>query len=80
MFATTSIFGSKGGFDDKARCLTVPGFTVIFDDHHFGTSMPSGGHPPHQLATSFITDFAGVGFNHHARNWSGVRKGTENAA
>jgi hypothetical protein len=22
---------------------------VIFDDHHFGTSMPSGGHPPHQL-------------------------------
>ena len=23
---------------------------VIFDDHHPGTSMPSGGHPPHQLA------------------------------
>src|ERR1700730_17735417 len=23
---------------------------VIFDDHHFGTSMPGGGHPPHQLA------------------------------
>jgi len=22
---------------------------VIFDDHHLGTSMPSGGHPPHQL-------------------------------
>ena len=22
---------------------------VIFDDHHFGTSMPSGGHPPHQF-------------------------------
>ena len=29
---------------------------VIFDDHHFGTSMPSGGHPPHQLAASFISD------------------------
>jgi hypothetical protein len=27
---------------------------VIFDDHHLGTSMPSGGHPPHQLAVSFI--------------------------
>ena len=26
---------------------------MIFDDHHFGTSMPSGGHPPHQLAASF---------------------------
>jgi hypothetical protein len=25
---------------------------VIFDDHHLGTSMPSGGHPPHQLAAS----------------------------
>src|SRR5260221_14160187 len=24
---------------------------VIFDDHHLGTSMPSGGHPPHQLAS-----------------------------
>jgi hypothetical protein len=23
---------------------------VIFDDHHPGTSMPSGGYPPHQLA------------------------------
>jgi hypothetical protein len=22
---------------------------VIFDDHHLGTSMPSGRHPPHQL-------------------------------
>jgi hypothetical protein len=22
----------------------------IFDDHHLGTSMPLGGHPPHQLA------------------------------
>jgi len=30
---------------------------VIFDDHHLGTSMPSGGHPPHQLATSFILAF-----------------------
>src|SRR5258708_9176570 len=28
---------------------------VIFDDHHPGTSMPSGGHPPHQLAASFMT-------------------------
>jgi hypothetical protein len=27
---------------------------VIFDDHHSGTSMPSGSHPPHQLAGSFI--------------------------
>jgi hypothetical protein len=27
---------------------------VISNDHHPGTSMPSGGHPPHQLATSFI--------------------------
>src|SRR3978361_2212601 len=26
---------------------------VIFDDHHSGTSMPSGSHPPHQLAPSF---------------------------
>src|SRR6185437_4741491 len=26
---------------------------VIFDDHHLGTSMPSGGHPPHQLAAYF---------------------------
>src|ERR1700704_804872 len=25
---------------------------VIFDDHHLGTSMPPGGHPPHQLAAS----------------------------
>src|SRR5712664_3211404 len=25
---------------------------VIFDDHHLGTSMPSEGHPPHQLAAS----------------------------
>jgi hypothetical protein len=25
---------------------------VIFDDHHSGTSMPSGGHPPHQLVAS----------------------------
>ena len=30
---------------------------VIFDDHHPGTSMPSGGHPPHQLAASFIGSF-----------------------
>jgi hypothetical protein len=22
---------------------------VIFDDHQFGTQMPSGGHPPHQF-------------------------------
>jgi hypothetical protein len=29
---------------------------VIFDDHHPGTSMPSGDHPPHQLAASFILD------------------------
>jgi hypothetical protein len=28
---------------------------VIFDDHQFGTEMPSGGHPPHQLAASFIS-------------------------
>src|SRR5450759_4759787 len=28
---------------------------VIFDDHHFGTQMPSGGHPPHQLAASFVS-------------------------
>src|SRR5258708_16895003 len=27
---------------------------VIFDDHHLGTSMPPGSHPPHQLAASFI--------------------------
>src|ERR1700687_3639288 len=27
---------------------------VISNDHHPGTSMPSGGHPPHQLAASFI--------------------------
>ncbi|MGA8901228.1 hypothetical protein, partial [Bradyrhizobium sp.] len=26
---------------------------VIFDDHHLGTSMPSGGHPRHQLAAYF---------------------------
>jgi hypothetical protein len=32
---------------------------VIFDDHHPGTSMPSGGHPPHQLAASFTQDHAG---------------------
>src|ERR1700688_483018 len=25
---------------------------VISNDHHPGTSMPSGGHPPHQLAAS----------------------------
>ena len=31
---------------------------VIFDDHHPGTSMPSGGHPPHQLAASFILNIA----------------------
>jgi KOW motif len=24
----------------------------IADDHHLGTSMPLGGHPPHQLAAS----------------------------
>jgi hypothetical protein len=28
---------------------------VISNDHHPGTSMPSGGHPPHQLAASFIS-------------------------
>jgi hypothetical protein len=26
---------------------------MIFDDHHPGTSMPSWGHPPHQLASSW---------------------------
>jgi hypothetical protein len=25
---------------------------VIFDDHQFGTQMPSGGHPPHQFEIS----------------------------
>jgi len=29
---------------------------VIFDDHHFGTSMPLGGHPPHQLAARSAAD------------------------
>jgi hypothetical protein len=29
---------------------------VIFDDHHPGTSMPSGGHPPHQLAASSFSE------------------------
>jgi len=28
---------------------------VISNDHHPGTSMPSGGHPPHQLAASFAS-------------------------
>src|SRR6202140_69929 len=28
---------------------------VISNDHHPGTSMPSGGHPPHQLVASFTT-------------------------
>ena len=27
---------------------------VISNDHHPGTSMPSGGHPPHQLAASLV--------------------------
>jgi hypothetical protein len=27
---------------------------VIFDDHHLGTSMPLGGHPPQQLAASSL--------------------------
>ena len=31
---------------------------VIFDDHHPGTSMPSGGHPPHQLAASSFSSGA----------------------
>jgi hypothetical protein len=31
---------------------------VIFDDHHFGTSMPSGGHPPHQLGHFSLADAA----------------------
>src|ERR1700722_8202461 len=37
----------------KTNCCNIAHgwlpFLVIFDDHHFGTSMPSGGHPPHQL-------------------------------
>jgi hypothetical protein len=28
---------------------------VISNDHHRGTSMPSGGHPPHQLAAASIS-------------------------
>jgi hypothetical protein len=31
---------------------------VIFDDYHFGTSMPSGGHSPHQLAASVLSTTA----------------------
>src|ERR1700680_2365541 len=27
---------------------------VICDDHHLGTSMPSGGHPPHQFEFSIF--------------------------
>src|SRR5436189_3059883 len=35
---------------------------VIFDDHHLGTSMPSGGHPPHQLAESSLSFSGSRGF------------------
>jgi hypothetical protein len=39
---------------------------VIFDDHHFGTSMPSGGHPPHQLAI-LLKDHCAVRFDEYRR-------------
>src|SRR5437588_12536727 len=50
---------------------------VIFDDHHLGTSMPSGGHPPHQLAASsfahtrrfIFSSFLGGG--RYSRSWIG---------
>ena len=38
----------------KANCCNIAHgwlpLLVISNDHHPGTSMPSGGHPPHQLA------------------------------
>jgi hypothetical protein len=33
-----------------AVAMIGPILLEIFDDHHLGTSMPLGGHPPHQLA------------------------------
>ena len=54
----------------KSNCCNIAHgwlpLLVIFDDHHLGTSMPSGGHPPHQLAIlPFKTFLAarGIDFN-----------------
>jgi hypothetical protein len=45
---------------------------VISNGHHPGTSMPSGGHPPHQLAASFMSGFT------HSPGCIGLRLGSAN--
>ena len=39
------------------RCNLAHGWLplmVMFDNHHFGTQMPGGGHPPHQFEICFF--------------------------
>jgi predicted MFS family arabinose efflux permease len=40
---------------------------VILDDHHLGTEMPPGGHPPRQLAASFIL------LRGRSRSWAAIQ-------
>jgi hypothetical protein len=53
---------------------------VIFDDHHLGTSMPSGGHPPHQLTSDWSDEETDNPLRADDRNFYKVEKWTKDGS